>query len=529
MKRAAAYIRVSTDKSEQLASLANQREILRRFCADKGYELIRIYADEGVSGRSLKNRREFIALLNDSGRHIFDVIVLKDISRFSRNVRVALNSIYELRGNGVKLHFLNDASEMSEHDGMSVILKAVLAEEESKSLSMRVKASKKLNAERGRVPTRVYGYDRIDNFTLSVNGAEAGVVRELFRKYAYEGWGCRRLALWLRSSLIDSKGCRGARDSPGAPGRPGAPECWSAKTVRRMLSNPIYAGILQTMKSTSDFDGNRRVALDRGQWIEHARPEWAIVDAETWDKAQEVISRRREIYKNERPRYSGAHLFSNLIICGKCGRSFIFRSYTYAKERRYYICAGYNNYGKSACDNTHAIDEPELAGFVSRFLAGMIREAGQSLIRDTVSEFVRRHLPRAGEEAMLEKEIRETNRQAERYKAMFVRDLIGIDELDAKLRGVKESLSALEGRLFNLRRLKSRGANDVIKDIIGGMERIVLNGCLTNPLLRDALDSITVSPCGTVTVYPKRTAPEVRPSRPDSETYTGDNTGRVLP
>ena len=502
MKRAVAYIRVSTNKDEQLASLPNQQEVLEQFCKQKGYNLIHIYADEGVSGRSLDNRKEFLKLLADSEKKLFDVIVLKDISRFSRNVRIALNAIYELRNNGVKLHFLNEDREMSGQDSLSTILKAALAEEESKNLSKRVKASKKLNAEKGRVPARVYGYDRVDNFTLAINETEAEIVRQIFRKYVHDGWGCRKLVLWLRSSLIDSKGYSNEL-------KQGKPEYWNTKTVRRILQNPLYKGILQTLKSTSDFDANKRVMFAPDKWINHDRPQWAIVDGATWDKAQEIIKERQEIYQNVSPagRYSNAHLFSNLIYCETCGRSFGFKRYNYKNERRYYICTQYNNYGKTTCSNTTTVDEDDLAQYVNDYFKQVLAGGREVFIEKVITDFIKKHNPDTAEaeEIKLKKNLREISEQKEKYKAMFIRGIIDIDELESKTCELDGSLSDMERKLIYYQRLKNQ--RNTMRDVVGGilanMDKVISAENMTNAMLREVLEKVVVSPDGLVTIHPK--------------------------
>lgn len=83
--RIAAYCRVSTDKEEQLDSLENQKEFFSEYAEKHGHTLIRLYADEGISGTSLKKRNEFLRLIKDARLGLFESVVVKDISRFARN------------------------------------------------------------------------------------------------------------------------------------------------------------------------------------------------------------------------------------------------------------------------------------------------------------------------------------------------------------------------------------------------------------------------------------------------------------
>ena len=81
----AAYCRVSTDKEDQLNSLETQKEFFTEYTNRTGDNLIRLYADEGISGTKIKNRKEFQRMLSDAEKGLFDMVVVKDISRFARS------------------------------------------------------------------------------------------------------------------------------------------------------------------------------------------------------------------------------------------------------------------------------------------------------------------------------------------------------------------------------------------------------------------------------------------------------------
>lgn len=98
--RVACYCRVSTNKDEQLDSLENQVEFFSDLCREKGYELYRIYADEGISGRSTLKRKEFLRMMEDARAGKFSAILVKDVSRLARNTVDFLVTIRELKSLG---------------------------------------------------------------------------------------------------------------------------------------------------------------------------------------------------------------------------------------------------------------------------------------------------------------------------------------------------------------------------------------------------------------------------------------------
>ena len=157
--RIAAYCRVSTEKDEQLDSLENQKQFFSEYAEKNGHSLIRLYADEGISGTSLKKRSEFLRLMKDARLGLFEAVVVKDISRFARNTVDFLQSIRELKALGINTMFITANMESLGESEFVLTIFGAMAQEESANLSKRVKFGKKINAQKGRVPQRILGYD----------------------------------------------------------------------------------------------------------------------------------------------------------------------------------------------------------------------------------------------------------------------------------------------------------------------------------------------------------------------------------
>lgn len=107
--RVAAYCRVSTDKEDQLNSLQAQKAFFEEFARKNGHTLVDIYADEGISGTKTKNRRAFLRLLQDAKTGAFDLVAVKDISRFARNTVDLLQSTRALKAMGIDTFFLTSS------------------------------------------------------------------------------------------------------------------------------------------------------------------------------------------------------------------------------------------------------------------------------------------------------------------------------------------------------------------------------------------------------------------------------------
>lgn len=316
--RLAAYCRVSTDKEEQLHSLEMQKQFFSDFAGQNGHTLVELYADEGISGTSLRRRAEFNRLMEDAKLGRFDLVAVKDVSRMARNTVDFLQSIRTLKSMGVNTIFVTSHMSTLGDSEFTLTIFGALAQEESASLSKRVKFGKLINAQKGRVPRVIFGYDRVDNFTLAINPGEAETVRRIYDAYILEGKGCQKIAMALNAA--------GTKTKFGND--------WDTTGIRRVLSNPIYCGELVNRKyEVADYLSGRQVKLPAEKNLHHDRPELAILSRDTWDRAQEILAARRKQYDSGEPfrgaRFSSRHAFSTLIRCGCCGSSFARKTYTY--------------------------------------------------------------------------------------------------------------------------------------------------------------------------------------------------------
>ena len=155
--RIAAYCRVSTDKEDQLNSLEAQKKFFEEFARKNGHQLLRVYADEGISGTKVRNRRAFLDLMEQAEKRKFDMVVVKDISRFARNTVDLLTSTRRLKALGIEMLFLTSNQTVLGNSEFVLTVFGALAQEESANTSKRVKFGKKCNAQKGKVPNLVFG------------------------------------------------------------------------------------------------------------------------------------------------------------------------------------------------------------------------------------------------------------------------------------------------------------------------------------------------------------------------------------
>lgn len=277
--KVAAYCRVSTGSDEQLNSLKNQSEFFVSYAKKQGYDLVSIYADRGISGKCSKNRPEFLRMLAESSSGSFDMLLVKDISRFARNTVDFLNGIRHLKSNGVEVRFLSSNQTVLGESEFVLTLFAALAQEESCNLSRRIIFGKLQGAKEGRPASTVYGYNHKQGYVFEINDAEAETVRLIFDMYCGENLGVRKIADRLNRLNIPSK--QGKK--------------WQFKTVRRILSNPLYTGrIVNNKTATEDFLTEKRIKVPQEEWIINFDEKYRIISDKVFNTAQKILETKRK-------------------------------------------------------------------------------------------------------------------------------------------------------------------------------------------------------------------------------------------
>lgn len=313
MIKVASYCRVSTDKEDQANSFeAQQRYFQEYIVKNPDWELYDIYADEGISGTSIKKRTAFNRMIADAHAGKFQLILTKEISRFSRNIVDTLTYTRELKAIGVAVEFMTDhINTMKGSDEMCLAFLATTAQEESRKTSNRVVWGQTRQMEKGVVfGHSLLGYDvKGGKMTIEPGGAE--IVRLIFQKYAVEQVGTSEIARFLTR-----EGYRTYRGSSK----------WKSNSIIKILKNEKYVGDLVQKKTyTPDYLSHAKRS-NKGQVplirIEnHHEP---IISREIWNLAQERMQKNNK-HGDGSGVHSNRYVFSGKIKCGECGASFVGR------------------------------------------------------------------------------------------------------------------------------------------------------------------------------------------------------------
>lgn len=312
------YDRVSSDKDEQLNSLANQNlyneETIRK---NPNWTYAGRYVDEGITGISVSKREDFQRLIDDAKNGKFDFVITKEISRFARNI---LDSIYytrELLSYGVCVFFQNDNINTIEEDSeFRLSIMASVAQEESRKLSSRVKYGHNVSMKNGVILGReIYGYTKKDKKTLEYDEHYKPMIEFIFEKYASEEMSTNKLS--------DAIYAMGYKSFSGGK--------IDAGTIKHIIVNPKYKGYYCGRKvQIIDMFNKKQKFFDKDEWIlykdfEHIPP---IVSEELWEKANRVYAKRSREVKNRNTSYGNLdNKFTKKIVCGNDGEYYWLKSH----------------------------------------------------------------------------------------------------------------------------------------------------------------------------------------------------------
>ena len=347
---------MSTDQDEQLSSYENQVNYYREFISKhEEYELVDIYADEGISATNTKKRDAFNRLIQDCRAGKVDRILVKSISRFARNTLDCIKYVRELKELGVGVTFEKENIDSLDSKGEVLLtILSSLAQDESRSISENATWGIRKKFERGEVrvnTTKFMGYDKDENGRLIINPGQAETVKFIYEKFL-EGYSPESIAKYLNDNEI-----------PGWTGKAN----WYPSAIQKMLQNEKYKGDALLQKTfTVDFLTKKRVQND-GQvnqyYVENSHE--AIIDKDTWELVQLELTRRKDFREEHQLKayimQNDDNPFTTKVFCAECGSAFGRKNWTTSRgKRKVWQCNNrYRVKGQIGCLNNH-IDEETL-------------------------------------------------------------------------------------------------------------------------------------------------------------------------
>lgn len=445
------YARVSTDRDEQLNSLENQILYFENYIKSiTNWTFIPGYIDEGISGTSTKRRTSFLKMIRDAKNNKFNLILTKEISRFSRNTLDSIKYSQELLSLGIGIYFLND--NICTFDGDSELrltIMASIAQDEIRKLSERIRFGYQRSVEKGVVPgnNNFYGY-RKNKGKLEIVEEEASLIRLIFKEYAKAQMGTTKLGHYLFSKYnIVSK-----TNKPLA-----------GNVIGRIIRNPKYKGYFCAHKETTlDYHSKKRIKLKKEDWIIYKDNLTCppIVSEDLWDRCNHILDENTTRHKTKK-RTDMRYALSGKIKCYNDGATYIKGSYKNKKTgiiKKYWGCSNYRKYGKSKINgcNSPVLHYEELLNIFKMIVRTFLKEE-KDLFSDIYTLIKR-------QEKDL-KEDEELNKRIERLQEMNL-ELINMrakKEIDSN--EFLERKKRYKEEITNLQNIKRKEKDNVLNEL----------------------------------------------------------------
>lgn len=341
------YTRVSTTHLKQTSSLLNQTEYFEHLIKENpNWTYLPGYIDNGISGTSDIKREQFMHMINDAKKNKFDLIMTKEISRFSRNTLDSIKYSRMLLNQGVAVYFLNDNINTALPDSeLRLTIMASMAQDEIRRLSERVKFGMSLSQQQGHLlgNNLLYGYSKNKiTETLVIIPKEAKIVKKIYTLYTIHNYSLNKIASFLNKQKVPTK----------------LNKKWEVITIKRILTNPKYKGYYCGHKSeVIDYMSKKINKLPENEWISYKSTNTIppIISEELWNKANQKLSKNTHyIAKN-------IYALSNKIYCQNDSSLYYPRYQT--KNDITWLCSNYLKNKKQSC-NTAILREKELRAII---------------------------------------------------------------------------------------------------------------------------------------------------------------------
>lgn len=428
--RVAAYCRVSSDSTEQKDSFAAQVEYYTGLIGGNPcWKLADIYADEGVTGMSMKKRDDFNRMIADCQRGKIDRIITKSVSRFARNTVECLDMVRKLSQLGISILFEKeqiDTSKMSSE--FLLALAGVQAQDESVSISGNMRWSCEKRMKNGDlVGSAAFGYDW-SHGTLIVNETEAEIVHKIFDMYL-SGVGKHDIAQYLNHNHIP---CR-SKDAR-----------WYHTDVLYILQNERYIGdaLLRKNYTTEAFPFQKRKNRGEKPMYYVSNSHKPIISREQYEFVKKALDRR----KGGKSAYI-QHPLSRLLICPECRHNY--RRVDHP-EKPYWKCT-YKGSGWTKCDSVSVAEKDVYAALIR--MVNILRENYDSMIESTITALERLHSKANGTRHKMyeiDKTIADVNQQIHLLSQLQVQGILDPSDFAAQSNALANKVYRLRGDRMNL-------------------------------------------------------------------------------
>ncbi|MBE1446157.1 recombinase family protein [Paenibacillus sp. OAS669] len=315
-----------TGLDSQKDRLESQVSFFENHIKEKGWRLVEVYADEGITGRSMAKRESLKRLIRDAEKGLFDVVLIKALSRLSRDTPDTINIVRTLHSHNVEV--FSSREGMIDDEMILSVISAVnqrQSEDTSYNISWGIAVKSREGIFHGTPP---FGYDKVKPGKLVPSPVHAPTVQLIFDLYLNKGMGVQAIA-----NFLDEKGILPSRKKSNK---------WHDSSIRLILTNRHYTGDLvqgcskvdsKDKKFLQDNGYKKRLKIDESEWIVVPNHHEPLITREQFEAVQEKMKQKAVRVFRGRGRKP---LFARVAFCADCGTGMNFKN-----DRKSYVCSTY--------------------------------------------------------------------------------------------------------------------------------------------------------------------------------------------
>lgn len=352
----AGYTRISVDDEldRDNVSIENQKAIIQDFVKQKfPGSTLTFYEDRDRSGYTFEQREGYQAMRRGLMGRKYDILIVKDFSRFSRRNSRGLVELEDLRDAGVRIISIGDNIDFpNDDDWLKIQFQFLINEMPVTDTSKKVKnVIKRRQADGKWICAAPYGYLINKRQEFEIVPTEADIVRTIFRLYNEEGWGYKKIANYLTDQGIPTPRMaeRERKEAAGEEYKRPVKNVWAIVTVQGILDNDFYIGTLRQGKYTRKKINGKDVRREEDEQIVIENHHQAIIDYRTFATTRALREKRSTSNYRGVKKYD--NVYSGFLQCGDCGAPMFAMSRR--ELRPAYLCGTYHRRGRAGCSSHH--------------------------------------------------------------------------------------------------------------------------------------------------------------------------------
>ena len=478
------YARVSTDKDEQLHSLQSQISFFNDYISKvPNWNFVGSYIDEGISGTQVKKRDEFLRMTRDAKKHKFDLILTKEISRFSRSTLDSIKYTQELLSNGVGVYFLNDNINTILPDSeLRLTIMSSIAQDEVRKLSERVSFGMKRSIDNGVVLgcSNIYGYVK-DKGKLVIDDEQAKMIKIIFDRYANTTDGLSKISRYLFS--LGYKSRNGKRID--------------TTILTRIIENPKYKGYYCGHKSkVLDYRTKQKKRLNKSDWISYKDYNNVppIVSEELWERANVKLKERQDSFTNRtvnKAVFQNRYTYSGKIYCGCHNLTYHRSSAGKRKNNPVWECQVYRKESLKGCSNPR-VNEHELDEVFKDMFNKLFKR--KNTIFDEILSECKNYLETNNSELNtknLESKILVLNNKKDKLLELVIEEYLSKEDYKKQIDLINEDLNTYQEKIDELKNNK-KDKNYIENKIKNALEKCLEDDKCYSDVFNELIDRIIV-------------------------------------